>query len=110
MPAASRRRLPSGAFGTARGSATASDAADATVQTAVYHGSISALWPLRAKAAEELAPRGVSVTFGPVLVSKSLRTHKRNELRGAAVRFRKQRERVRRLACGDLLTEAIESS
>ena len=63
-----------------------------------------------AKAAEELAPRGVSVTFRPVLVSKSLRTHKRNELRGAAARFRKQRERVRRLACGDLLTEAIESS
>ncbi|MCY4372482.1 MAG: hypothetical protein OXC31_01840 [Spirochaetaceae bacterium] len=63
-----------------------------------------------AKAAEELAPSGVAVTFRAVLVSKSLRTHKRNELRGAAVKFRNQRERVRRLACGDSLTEAIGSS
>lgn len=63
-----------------------------------------------AKAAEELAPGDVAVTFRPVLVSKSLRTHKRHELRGAAVRFRKQREGVRRLACGDSLTEALEGS
>ena len=63
-----------------------------------------------AKKAEELAPRGIAVTFRPVLVSKSLRTHKRNLLRGATVQFRKQRERVRRLACDDLLTEAIGSS
>ena len=72
-----------------------------------------------AKAADELlrnrvhggrAPGGVAVTFRPVLVSKSLRTHKRNELRGAAVQFRNQRERVRRLVCGDSLTEAIGSS
>jgi hypothetical protein len=63
-----------------------------------------------AKAAEELAPRGVAVTFRPVLVSKSLRTHTRNKLREAAVRFRNRRERVRWLACDDLLTEAIGSS
>ena len=62
------------------------------------------------KAAEELTPRGVAVIFRPVLVSKSLRTHKRNELRGAAVKFRNQRERVRRLVCGDSLTEVIGSS
>ena len=63
-----------------------------------------------AKAAEELAPRGVAVTFRPVLVSKSLRTQKRKELREKAVKFRGQRERVRRLACGDSLTEVIGSS
>ncbi len=73
-----------------------------------------------AKAAEELlrnrvhggrAPGGVAITFRPVLVSKSLRTHKRNELRKkAAVKFRGQRERVRHLACGESLTEAIGSS
>lgn len=63
-----------------------------------------------AKAAEELVPSGVAVTFRPVLVSKNLRTHKRNELRGAAVRFRKHRERVQRVACGDSLTEALGTS
>ena len=63
-----------------------------------------------AKAAEELAPSSVAVTFRPVLVTKSLRTHKRNELRGAAVRFRKHREGVQRLACGDSLTEALGTS
>lgn len=63
-----------------------------------------------AKAAEELTPGDVAVTFRPVLVSKRLRTHKRNELRGATVRFRKHRERVQRLACGDSLTEALGTS
>ena len=37
-----------------------------------------------AKAAESLAPRGLAIDFRPVLLSKSLRRHKRNELREVA--------------------------
>ena len=63
-----------------------------------------------ARAAESLAPRGLAVEFRPVLVSRSLRRHKRNELREAVVEFRESRARIRRLACGDPLTGALGSS
>ncbi len=64
-----------------------------------------------ADAAGKLAPRDVAVRFRPVLVSRGLRSHKRNELRGARVRFRKTPpEKVWQLICGDPLTEALGGS
>ena len=63
-----------------------------------------------AKAAESLVPHGLATEFRPVLVSKSLRRHKRNELRDVVVEFRGSRERIRRLACEDPLTEALGTS
>ena len=63
-----------------------------------------------ARAAEGLTSANPIITFRPVLVSRSLRRHKLNELRAATVRFRKHRERVRSLACGDPLAAALRDS
>ncbi|MCY4662237.1 MAG: hypothetical protein OXF93_20900 [Acidobacteria bacterium] len=60
-----------------------------------------------ANAAEGLAPRDLRVTFQPVLASKSLRRDKQIELRQATVEFRKRREKIRRVACGAPLTDAL---
>ena len=60
-----------------------------------------------ARAADELAPRGVAVLCRPVLVSRALRRQKQVDLRKAVVRFRGREERVRRVACGDSLTDAL---
>lgn len=63
-----------------------------------------------ADAADRLLPRGREIVCRPVLVSKSLRRKKQNELRQAVVRFRKRKEKVRRIACGDPLTAAFGTS
>ena len=60
-----------------------------------------------ADAADELAPRDLAIDFRPVLVSKELRRDKQFELRQESVRFRKREEKIRRLACGEQLTEAL---
>lgn len=60
-----------------------------------------------ARAADELAPRGVAVSCRPVLVSKALRRQKQADLRKASVRFRGRKERVRHVSCGDRLTDAL---
>ena len=62
-----------------------------------------------ANAADTLAPRDRDLDFRPVLVSRPLRSKKRNDLRGATVQFRKRRRAVRRLHCGDLLIDALTS-
>ena len=63
-----------------------------------------------ARAADELAPRGTAVTCRPVLVSRDLRRQKQVDLRKASVRFRGREERVRRIACGDPLTDALRDA
>ena len=63
-----------------------------------------------ADAADALAARDRDVIFRPVLVSRGLRSKKRNDLREATVRFRKRSSAVRRLDCGDLLTHALPGS
>ena len=63
-----------------------------------------------ADAADRLLPRGREIVCRPVLVSKNLRRQKQNELRQAVVRFRGRKEKVRRIACGDPLTEAFGTS
>ena len=63
-----------------------------------------------AKAAEALAPTNPAITFRPVLVSRTLRRPKQHELRQVTVTFRKRRERVRSLACGEPLTVALDDS
>ena len=63
-----------------------------------------------ADAADRLLPRDREIVCRPVLVSKSLRRQKQNELRQAVVRFRGGKEKVRRIACGDPLTEAFGTS
>lgn len=63
-----------------------------------------------AKAADRLAPRDLQVTFQPVLASNSLRRDKQFELRQATVEFRKRPEKVRRVACGAPLTDALANS
>lgn len=62
-----------------------------------------------AEAADKLAPRDIAIDFRPVLVSKELRRDKQFELRQASVRFRKREEKIRRVACGARLTEALGS-
>ena len=59
---------------------------------------------------DELIPGDRKIVCRPVLVSKSLRRKKQNELRQAVVRFRGRKEKVRRIACGDPLTEAFGTS
>ena len=63
-----------------------------------------------ADVADRLLPRGREIVCRPVLVSKSLRRRKQIDLRKAVVEFRKRKERVRRIACGDPLTEAFGTS
>ena len=63
-----------------------------------------------ARAADGLAPRGVAILCRPVLVSKALRRQKQVDLRKALVRFRGREERVRRVACGDPLTDVLGSA
>ena len=63
-----------------------------------------------ARAADGLAPRGLAVRFRPVLVSKDLRRQQQVDLRSARVRFRRHEERVRRVACGDPLTDALRNA
>lgn len=60
-----------------------------------------------ARAADDLAPRGIAVLCRPVLVSRDLRRQQQVDLRKAAVRFRGREERVRRVACGDSLADAL---
>ena len=60
-----------------------------------------------ADAANDLTPRGREIVFRPVLVSKSLRRKQQMDLRQAVVRFRKGREIVRRIACGESLKETF---
>ncbi len=62
-----------------------------------------------ADAADKLAPRNIAIDFRPVLVSKELGRDKQFELRQASVRFRKREEKIRRVACGAPLTEALGS-
>ena len=62
-----------------------------------------------ANAADGLTPRDLAIDFRPVLVSKELRRDKQFELRQASVRFRKREEKIRRVACGAPLTEALGS-
>ncbi len=62
-----------------------------------------------ADAADKLSPRDIAIDFRPVLVSKELRRDKQFELRQASVRFRKREEKIRRVACGAPLTEALGS-
>ena len=62
-----------------------------------------------ANAADGLAPRDLVIDFRPVLVSKELRRDKQFELRQASVRFRRREEKIRRVACGAPLTEALVS-
>ena len=61
-----------------------------------------------ADAADDLLPRDREIVCRPVLVSRSLRRRKQIDLRQAVVRFRGRGERVRRVVCGDPLTEAFE--
>ena len=60
-----------------------------------------------ARAADVLAPRGLTTSFRPVLVSRPLRRQKRFELRLAVVLFRGRQETVRHVECGNPLTEAL---
>lgn len=60
-----------------------------------------------ADAADKRTPRDLAIDFRPVLVSKELRRGKQFELRQKSVRFRKREEKIRRLACGEQLTEAL---
>ena len=60
-----------------------------------------------AQAADELASKGIAVVCSPVLVSRDLRRKARIDLRKARVPFRGREERIRRVACGDLLTDAL---
>lgn len=62
-----------------------------------------------ANAADGLAPRDLVIDFRPVLVSRELRRDKQFELRQASVRFRKREAKIRRVACGAPLTEALGS-
>ena len=60
-----------------------------------------------AQAADELASKGIAVVCSPVLVSRDLRRKAQVDLRKARVPFRGREERIRRVACGDPLTDAL---
>lgn len=62
-----------------------------------------------ADAADTLVPRDLAIDFRPVLVSRELRRDKQFKSRQASVRFRKREERIRRVACGAPLTDALGS-
>ena len=62
-----------------------------------------------AKAAEKIVPKVEPIEFRPVAATGSMSIHERNILRAvrSKIRFRGQKEYVRRIECGDQLITAL---